>query len=108
MPRKKKEVATIEPIRDVDLLREKSESLTRSVWASIQEDGSLFVGGQDSGPFKQEWLGGGESYEYSATVSPEYRDTVLLLLIKERFKDYPEFEQWLKEQGIPYSDWVWS
>lgn len=90
------------------MLKEKSETLNRSVWASIQEDGDLFVGGQDSGPLKNEFLGGGESYEYEVTIKPEYHHSVLLLLIKEQFKDFPEFKEWVKKHGIPYNDWVWS
>lgn len=69
--------------------------------AKISENGDLVLEGQDLGRLVQEtW--GDEDYEYWLTVAGEYKDTVLLYLLKERFESETAFREWLKEREIPH------
>lgn len=46
---------------------------------------------------------GTSEYEHHRSVPADYKDTVLLLLLKERFKSDAMFQQWLERHGIPYT-----
>jgi hypothetical protein len=78
----------------------------RSVGALIMPNGDLVISGLDWGSGPNSHFGG--DYEYSATVPAHLKDSVLLLLLGQRFKDYPPVREWLEEQGIPFKDWAWS
>ena len=99
-------MSLFEPIKSVEILAVHTDIISRSVGASINDQGSLVVDGEDWGKLPSEHFGG--SYEYSATVEKDNLESVLLLLIKERFSDFPEFEEWLKEKSIPYLSWRYS
>jgi hypothetical protein len=67
----------------------------------IEPDGTLVMDGCDSGPRVEEaW--GDSDYEYWVKVAPQWKDTVLMRLIAERFNTSSEFMEWLKNKGIPY------
>lgn len=75
--------------------------------AKIDENENLVIEGCDSGKQVMKFWGD-EDYEYWTTVKKEYKDTVLLLLIKDNFKDDLKFKEWLKEKNIPFefTNWV--
>ena len=69
------------------------------------------------------WRGGGTGFanwgtlpngmlggdcEYSVTVKAEHKDSLLLLLLKEKFGDFPPAKEWLEQKGVPFSEWRWS
>ena len=99
-------MSLFEPIKSVEILSVHTDSISRSVGAAIDDQGSLFVDGEDWGKLPLEQLGG--SYDYSVTVEKDYLESILLLLIKEQFSDFPEFEKWLKEKNIPHRSWSYS
>lgn len=69
--------------------------------ASISESGSLVLEGCDNGEtVKKIW--GDFDYEYQITVNNEYKDTVLLHLIKNSFDSESKFMKWLEEREIPF------
>ena len=84
-----------------------SDALKRSVDALINDKGDFVLDGYDLGKFVEEHLSG-DDYEYSITVEAGWKDTLLLLLIKNQFSDFPEFERWIKSQGIPHLQFRWS
>ena len=68
--------------------------------AVIRENGDLVLSGQDLGEFvEQVW--GDWDYEYWVTVKSDYKDTVLLHLIKDKFDSETKFQEWLKSKDIP-------
>jgi hypothetical protein len=71
-----------------------------SLTAEINEEGNLLLTGVDSGPFVKDYFGDYD-YEYWLAVEKEHLSTVLLHLIKERFKTDGEFKEWLQERDIP-------
>jgi hypothetical protein len=78
----------------------------RSVGASIQPNGDLLVSGLDWGAGPNAAFGG--DYEYSVTIAAEFKDSFLLLLLGQHFKDFPEFRVWLEAENIPFTAWSWS
>ena len=46
---------------------------------------------------------GTQEYEQRLEIPAEFKDTILLLLLKERFKTDGMFQQWLERHGIPYT-----
>ena len=102
------EVAALlpEPLTNVDIVKHESEELHQSVWATINEKNALVVEGLDYGTLVEERLFC-DDFEYSVTIAPEWKDTVLLLLLQEHFKDFPPIERWLKDKGIPHGKFTW-
>ena len=68
--------------------------------AVIRENGDLVLSGQDVGEFVQQ-VWGDWDYEYWVTVKSDYKDTVLLHLIKDKFDSETKFQEWLKSKDIP-------
>ena len=94
------------PITSINFISPTTHDVKRSVGASISKDGELVIDGLDWGELAHSMLGG--DYEYSVTVKPEFKDSVLLLLLKEHFADFPAAKKWLEEQGIPFVNWTWG
>jgi spore maturation protein CgeB len=91
-------------INEITLIDSKTERLSVRLTARIGENGDLILDGYDSGEFVEEALHH-DDYEYSLTVKAEYKDTILLNLIKEKFKHDAEFRTWLDEKRIPSEFW---
>ncbi len=72
----------------------------RHLVLKIKESGDLEFEGQDLGP-ETEKLTGQDEYEYFLTVPAEYKDTILIHLIKQNFRDDSSFKKWLDEKQIP-------
>jgi hypothetical protein len=96
-----------EPIKKIKLMEFKTERDSRYLDAKIDNDGNLVLEGYDIGDSVEEFWGDSD-YEYWLTVSQEYKDTVLLLLIQERFESSSEFKMWLESKEIPhkFDSWV--
>jgi hypothetical protein len=82
------------------MIDSKSERVRVLLIALTDENGDLILDGYDRGELVEE-VWGSDDYEYSLVVKAEYKDTILLNLIKERFKHDSEFRAWLDEKGIP-------
>ena len=59
------------PVKEVTLLEERNGADSRSVWASLAENGDLIISGQDIGPGVERAFGSDE-YEFSHTVPSDY------------------------------------
>lgn len=67
----------------------------------VHTDGSINLDSFDTGPLPDSvW---GRDYEYDVNFSADWKDTILLLLLKERFASNSEFRNWAKSQSIPYT-----
>lgn len=91
-------------INKITLIESKSKRISVFLEAKIKENGDLVLEGQDLGEWVKENFGDSD-YEYSLTVKAEYKDTILLNLIKEKFANDSEFREWLKEKQIPNEFW---
>lgn len=89
------------------MVESKAERDSRYLDAKIDDEGNLVLEGYDIGDTVKEYWGDSD-YEYWLTVSQEYKDTVLLSLIQERFGNSSEFMTWLEEKDIPhkFDSWV--
>lgn len=94
------------PIDRVVLRDERDGKDTRHVEAAIDNQGDLVLSGQDLGPKVQAFFRTHE-YEYFYNIPANYKDTLLLRLLEEKFKPEFLFDDWLKAHGIPYefSNW---
>lgn len=70
----------------------------------IGEDGALAWEHYDAGPSTKA-VYGDYDLEIIFWVAKDYKDTVLLHLIAERFKDREEFSAWLRSKNIPAQAW---
>ena len=71
---------------EVVLLDEKSGADSRRIWASLNDDGSLTISGQDMGP-KVERFFGTDEYEFVHTVPPAFLGPFFSMLRVERFEN---------------------
>ncbi len=78
----------------------------------IEENGDLIFEGYDIGDSVENYWGDSD-YEYWLKIKAEHLPDILLYLIKECFDrkifiNDSEFNEWLKEKGIPseFQSWV--
>ncbi len=97
----------MEKIDKVVLYVEETDIDSKDEWVSIQDNGDLRLDVNDCGqtPLKY-W--GDIDYEYWLNVDKDWKDTVLLLLIKEKFKRFSDLANWLEENKIPntFGSWI--
>ena len=96
-----------EPVKKIELMREIAPKDKRYLDAMIDDEGNLVLEGYDIGESVKEYWGDSD-YEYWLKIRKEWKDTVLLMLIKERFGRSSDLQTWLEEKEIPYefSSWV--
>lgn len=70
-----------------------------SIDITIKENGDLDMGLFEYGELVEKYKGG--DYEYDLIVEKDYKDSMLLYLIKERFQDISGFKKWLEDHDIP-------
>ena len=59
------------PLKEVVLVEERSGADSRTIWASLAENGDLVISGHDIGP-KVERFFGSDEYEFFHTVPSDY------------------------------------
>ena len=94
-------------LKEITLIESKTDRCSSSLVARIDDEGNLVLEGYDTGELVREWWGDSD-YEYWLKVADDDKDTVLLWLIKERFKDDSEFKEWLNSKGIPNQFQSWT
>lgn len=95
----------MEKITRCTLLVRNDESGYSRDSVEVIADGSLHGDAYDTGSMANAaW---GRDYEYDLYVAGEWKDTIILLLIKERFTHVSEWRDWMKAQGIPYTEGGW-
>lgn len=75
----------------VTMPRESAELKTKLV-ASLDKNGDLHLEGYDS-----------EDFEWELIIGKEYREQLLLALVKQNFDSQSSFAAWLKTMKIPYT-----
>lgn len=96
-----------DPINRITLRYENTGGTRISVEVYISDAGDLVVDGCDYGEApKKIWKD--SDYEYVTTIKKEFKDTILLLLIQDNFKDSYDFREWLKRHDIPNDFWSWA
>ncbi len=88
------------PIKKITMQQYKTESVSVHLDASIDDDGSLNLEGQDIGDSVEKYWGDSD-YEYFLYVKKDDKEKIPLLLLKERFGNMSDFQKWLNEKGIP-------
>ena len=83
------------------------ENEKHSLIAEIKDNGNLVLSGYDCGQSVKEFFGDFD-HEYWLTVKSENVSSVLLYLIKERFKDDTEFKEWLERKNIKFQFYSYS
>ncbi|MFX1567136.1 MAG: hypothetical protein ACFFCV_02080 [Promethearchaeota archaeon] len=78
------------------------ENEKHSLVAEIKENGDLLLSGYDCGQSVKEYFGDFD-HEYWLTVKAEDISSVLLYLIKDRFKTDTKFREWLNEKEIQFN-----
>jgi hypothetical protein len=94
-------------IKEITLTEYKTEDVSVQLVAKIDEEENLVLEGYDIGKSVKEFWGDSD-YQYWVRVARDYKDTVLLWLIKERFTTSSEFRQWLDGKGIPNTFESWT
>jgi hypothetical protein len=99
-------------IKSVRLADWRVPGLHHTLDARIDNDGRLVVDGCDFGSNTPAWAD--EDYEFAWYVPADWKDTVLIHLLKDRFEAEPEwvqretlFIEWLKERDVPTAFWWW-
>lgn len=88
------------PIKKIAMQKRETESVSVSLDAHIDDDGSLNLEGQDIGDSVEKYWGDSD-YEYFLYVRKEDKEKIPLLLLKERFASMSEFVKWLDEKDLP-------
>jgi hypothetical protein len=73
------------PVRTVKLADWRVPGLHHTLDAHINDKGELVIDGRDFGS-NVEALWGDDDYEFTWSIAPEWKDTVLLHLLRERFE----------------------
>lgn len=95
------------PIKELRIRAERSPSGYSQLLVKINDGGQLVLDGADGGERVRQ-VSGDWDYEFSWTVPAEWKGTVLLHLMKERFPKESEFSAWCEERGIPCKFWSWE
>ena len=90
----------------VALAEQRDAENYRREQVSIAENGDLRIDGYDVGVASQRFWGD-DDYEYWEVVAAEWKDTMLLALLGERFPDMKSLRAWLDEKAIPHSFDSW-
>lgn len=77
------------------------ENEIHTLIAEIKENGDLVLSGYDCGESVKKFYGDFD-HEYWLTIKAENISSVVLYLIKDRFKSDTEFRQWLNEKNIQF------
>lgn len=94
-------------LSEVTIYHRDDEKNTTWETAKIKENGDLVLEGSGAGEIC-EMFWGDDDYEYWSMVDKKWKDTILLLLLQERFKSFEDVRKWLDEKKIPnqFQNWV--
>jgi hypothetical protein len=96
-----------EPIRELVIFHERVADGYSELKANINEQGGVVMDGADGGEHIRKMVGDWDA-EYWVTVSPAWKDTLLLHLLKDKFTSTSAFMAWLKEREIPHDFHRWD
>jgi hypothetical protein len=88
-------------VERVTLAEKRTETGWYLIEAWLDESGDLILSGREPSDMPKAAFGCTE-YEYHRRIPAEFKDALLLLLLRERFKSDAMFQQWLERHSIPY------
>jgi hypothetical protein len=100
-------MSNMERLTTIRLRERHDEEVWSTDDARIEENGDLRLDAYDVGELPKRMMGD-DDYEYWVVVPAEWKDTILLKLIKERFKDVYAFHKWARENAIAHSSGSWA
>jgi hypothetical protein len=83
-----------------------TKSVRHRLLAGITKGGDLIIYGHDSGSYVKDFWGYAHYYWW-LTVRSEYKDWVLLWLLKKAITDENELKDWLDSQALPFEFHTW-
>jgi len=89
-----------DPIRELLLYSNKTDKRATNTSLRISDSGDLLIEVLNSG-IQVKIVRGHWSYKDLLTIPSQYKDTVLLYLLKEHFTSLYEIKEWIKGIGIP-------
>ena len=89
------------PLKELVISSEQAADGYSDLKVRVNDHSDVVMEGVDGGRRIEE-LTGDWDYEYWVTVRAEWRETLLLYLLKDRFADSTSFKAWLERQDIPY------
>ena len=90
-----------EPITEITIRRKRLDRDSYSeLRVRIDQQGELVLLGRNASVAITR-ITDKQEYAYSLTVPAEWRDSMLLYLMKDRFSDALAFSDWCREHGIP-------
>ena len=93
-------------IRELVVREERRGGASRRIEAAIERNGDFVLTGMAFGKIVQQVWGDPES-EHTRRVAADYKDTMLLRLVKDRFGSDDEFAAWLDTHAIPHRFHRW-
>lgn len=96
----------MEKIKSITLWKRKDEKNYSRDMVHIRDDGMLNFDSYDIGELPER-VWGHDDYEYDIFVDVEWKDSILLLLLKEQFKTNGDFLKWADEKQLPYTTSSW-
>lgn len=92
----------MDKLLDITLFEIKDDNGCRRDLVHVRDDGSLNFDSFDFGTVSDDMWGG--DFEYSLDIDAMWKDTIILLLIKDRFSAIKDFREWANSKGIPYTE----
>ncbi len=89
----------MEKIKEITLYEVRDKDGTSWDKIHVESNGTLNLDSYDCGTRPEMFFGG--DYERDIYVDAEWKDSILLLLLKERFKTIGNLREWADEKGIP-------
>jgi hypothetical protein len=93
-------------INEIEITKTDNKEVYVRIYCKIEYNGNIKYKSYTVGGITKDYIGH-DDYEVEVEVKNEYKDTVLLKLIADRFNSESEFMNWLGEQKIPYSFISW-
>ena len=90
----------MQPKKDLVIYDDKTFDSYHGLTAKIGDNGDLILEGIDAGKDVEE-LFGDSDFEYWLTIPKDFKETILLHLIKERFTSAHDMKAWLEQKEIP-------
>jgi hypothetical protein len=97
----------MKPIKSLAIRRDDTKDGYSEMAVEIDENGAIVLSGVDAGEEVRQFFGDWD-FEFWLTIPPEYKEAVLLHLIKDsflsqdRFSSVHKMRKWLEERDIPF------
>jgi hypothetical protein len=91
----------MQPIKEIIIYDDKTVDGYNVLTAKIGDNGDFILEGIDAGKDIENFFGDSD-YEYWLTISKDFKETILLRLIKERFSSMRDMKAWLEEKEVPF------